>query len=105
METVERPVDPPPTVAGPNRGGIGKISWKIPPLATGTHQVKNGVDYLAPVHRSWAPGRLRGKKRGDTGPLLVGQVGRITASHSRANRREKAKDRRMTPKFRFGSLL
>jgi len=74
VEPIERSVDPPPAVASPYRGGIGKVNWQISPLASSANQVKNRVDHFSPVNRLRVPGRLRSKKRRDARPLLVGQI-------------------------------
>lgn len=105
VESIERSVNSPSAITGPNCGGVGEIGRKISPLASGAHQVQNSVDDFTPINCLGASGRLRSEKRRDVRPLLVGQVGRIAASHYRASQGKKAKYRRMTPRTRFSSLL
>jgi hypothetical protein len=81
VKSVKRAIEAPSAVAGVSRGVIREVPRQVTPLTSGTYQIENRVNDFTPVELRRTTRRLLAKQRSDLGPLIIGQVKGISASH------------------------
>ena len=92
VDSIEGPIESPAPVTSVDRRVVRKIPGQIAPLAPSAHQIKNCIDDFTTVEFRRTTCRLPGKQRSDLGPLIIGQVRRISASHDGCMLEGKAPD-------------